>query len=296
MPLHQSQPKQTLNGESAHREISAKLSKHHLAQRLAQEVYDFYGRFLGYAESEYFPSTLFSIHLQHDPIAVVSAEIQLQLGTDRIVEALVHELLHLRLPMLGFPLGEIVNIPFHLDPYAREFLGMCHWVLNLVQHEINYPSFIALGFDRKHFLSMPGENKDYQRIFGEQSRNGGASELSFPWWCMESLGHFFSARHGQGDTSLDRAQDALHWGSRLHPELKPNTSEIIRRVEIGAFKDPGQYAGQVNFLLGLMRIPRFISWVMLKPSGLQTPTALRVGATGPLRRGVDNRIPVSPRQ
>jgi hypothetical protein len=294
--LLQSQPKQTLNGESAHREISAKLSKYHLARRLAQEVYDFYGRFLGYVESAYFPSTIFSINLQHDPIALQSAEIQIQLGTDRIAEALVHELLHLRLPMLGFPLGEIVRIPFHLDPYARDFLGMCHWVLNLVQHEINYQTFIDLGFDRNHFLAMPGEIIDYRRIFEEKSRNGGAGELSFPWWCMEYLRHFFNVRHGRDNNSLAHAQDALDWGSRYHPELKQNTAEIIRRVEKGAFKDPRQYAGQVNVLLGLMRIPRFISWVMLKSSGLQTPTALRMGATGPLRQGVDKRIPVSPRQ
>jgi hypothetical protein len=294
MPLHQNQPKQTLNGKSAHREISSKLSNHPLAWRLAQEIYDFYGRFLGYAESEYFPSTIFSIHLQHDPVALESAEIQLQLGTDRIPEALVHELLHLRLPMLGFPLGEIVRIPFHLDPYARDFQGMCHWDLNLFQHEINYHCFIALGFDRNHFLAMPGEIIDYRRIFEGKSKNGGAAELSFPWWCMEYLRHFFNARHGRDNNSLGYAQDALDWGSRLHPELRQNTAEIIRRVEIGAFKDPRQYAGQVNFLLGLMRIPRFTSWVMLKFSEPQKPIALRLGAIGAPRYGMEKVIPFSP--
>jgi hypothetical protein len=296
MPLLKSQPKRTLNGESAHREISSKLSGHPLAQRLAQEVYDFYGPCLAYEESRHFQSTIFSIHLQQDPIAIKSAEIQLQLGTERIAEALVHELLHLRLPKLGFPLGEIVRIPFPLDPHARDLLGMCHWVLNLVQHEINYPSFMALGFDRKHFLAMPGETKDYQRIFDGQFRNGGASELSFPWWCMEYLGHFFSARHGCDHNSLDQAWEALKWGSRLHPELGQITAEIKKRVEIGAFKDPGQYAGQANLLLGLMRIPKFISWVMLNLSGPQKPTAIRVEAIAPLRCGMNMVIPLSPGQ
>ena len=296
MPLLQSQPKRTLNGESAHREILLKLAGRPAAQKLAQEVYEFYGGFLGYKESEDFPSTIFSIHLRHDPIALERAEIQLQLGTERIPEALVHELLHLRLPMLGFPLGEIVRIPFSLDPHARDLLGMCHWVLNLVQHEITYESFMALGFDRDHFLSMPGEIMDYRRMFEEESQHGGAEGLSFPWWCMEYLRHFFNARHGCDHNSLGQAQEALAWGSRGHPELKQNTAEIIRRVEIGAFKDPGQYAGQVNFLLGLMRIPRFISWVMLTLSGPQMPIALRVGGIGPLRCGTDKVIPVSPRQ
>jgi hypothetical protein len=112
---------------------------------------------------------------------------------------------------------------------------MCHWVLNLVQHEINYQSFIALGFDRNHFLSMPGEIIDYRRIFEEKSQYRGTEELSFPWWCMEYLMHFFNALHGCNDNSLDHAQDALGRGLRLHLELRQITDEIIKRVEIGAF-------------------------------------------------------------
>jgi hypothetical protein len=69
--------------------------------------------------------------------------------------------------------------------------------------------------------------------------------------------------------------------------LRQNTDEIIRRVEIGAFKDPGQYAGQVNSLLGLMRIPRFISWVMLQSSGPPRPIAMRLEAAGILRCGLE---------
>jgi len=123
---------------------------------------------------------------------------------------------------------------------------VCYWVLNLVQHEINYHSFIALGFDQNHFLARPAEIIDYRRIFEGKSQNEGAAELSFPWWCIEYLRHFFNALHGRDNKSLAHAQEGLDWGSRLHPELRQNRSEIIKRFEFGAFKDPRQYAGQVN--------------------------------------------------
>ena len=135
----------SLTGDNAHREISSKLRGYPAAQQLSQEVYDFYGNYLSYIESSDFTSTLYVIHLQHDPIALKSADIQLQLGTGRTVEALTHELLHLHLPMLGFPLGELVKVPLQFDHYAQVFLGMCNWVVNVVQHEINFQRFVSTG-------------------------------------------------------------------------------------------------------------------------------------------------------
>jgi hypothetical protein len=57
--------------------------------------------------------------------------------------------------------------------------------------------------------------------------------------------------------------------------------------EIGGFKDPGHYARPVNSLLGLMRIPRFISWVMLQSSRPPKPIAVRLEAAGVPRCGMD---------
>ncbi len=280
LSLQEGQQEQTLTGENAHREISAKLSNYPLAQRLAREIYNFYGDYLSYTESGHFPSTIFVIKLQHAPVTLESAEIRLQLGTERAAEALTHELLHLRLPLLGFPLGEFVNVPLPLDPYAREFLGMCHWVLNLVQHEMNYQSFNALGFDRNHFLAMPGEIMDYQDLFARKARNGCAPEVDFPCWCMEYLRHWCSARHGCNHHSLDQAQEALDWGSRLYPEMKEVVAKIRKWIENGAFKTPCQYPQQVNFLLELMGIPKFVSWVNLQFSKPQKPVAIRLNFTG----------------
>jgi len=279
LSLQKGQQEKNLIGENAHREIFARLSNYPLAQRLAQQVYGFYGYFLNYAESGHFPSSIFAIKLQHAPVTLHSAKIQLQLGTDHTAESLVHELLHLQLPMVGFPLGEFVNIPFHLDPYARYFLGMCQWVLNLVQHEVNRPSFIALGFDQNRFLSMSGEIVDYQDLFVQRTREHFAPEVDFAYWCMEYLKHWCSARHGWNDHSLGQAREALKWGSRLYPELKETMAEIQEWVERGVFKTPCQYPHQVNFLLDLMRIPKFVSWVHLF-SHRQKPVAVRLNFTG----------------
>ena len=128
----------SLTGDAAHRVIYSRLQGYPTAQLLSREVYDFYGNDLGYIESTDFTSTLYAIHLHHDPVALESAVIQLQLRTGRTVEALTHELLHLKLPMLGFPLGELTEVPIHLDHYAMDLIGMLNWIVNAVQHEINF--------------------------------------------------------------------------------------------------------------------------------------------------------------
>ena len=72
------------------------------------------------------------------------------------------------------------------------------------------------------------------------------------------------------------ARDTLDWGSRLYPELKPVTDEISGWFQKGAFKDPLQYPREVNFLLGLMRIPQFTGWVILEFSESKKPKAIRL--------------------
>jgi hypothetical protein len=268
--------KKALMGESAHREISSKLRGCPAARQLSLEVYNFYGNYLSYFESKDFTSTLYVNHLQHEPIALKSVEIQLQTGTDRSTEALAHELLHLRLPMLGFPLGEWVEIPFPLDPYAGEFLGMGQWVLNLIQHEINFQSFSAMGFDKKHFLTPLVEPVDSRKRRKPEPQMGYPGEIDFPRCCIEYLRYVFIARHGGHQDFGRYAQDVLDWGSRLHPELKPTVAEISRWFEEKAFKDPSQYPRQVNGLLELMRVPKFTGWVILELSAPQKPVAVRL--------------------
>jgi len=266
----------TFLGAEAQEEISKRLSGFPLAQQLSREIYDFYGEYLCFVESRDFTSALFTIRLQHQPIALQAAEIQLQSGTDRAAEALAHELLHLRLFMLGFPLGEIVHIPFPYVPFARDLIGMCHWVLNLVQHEINYPVFLSLGFDRNHFLERSDEVSDYRNQLKPEFRNLAPAQLDFPRWCIEYLRHFSTARHGGGKKFFDQAQDALAWGLNLYPRLRMVTAEIKKWFDVGFFNDPAQYPSQVNFLLELMGIPKFTGWAKIELSHKKKPTAVRL--------------------
>jgi hypothetical protein len=266
----------TFLGAEAQHEIFKRLSGFPLAQQLSREIFDFYGDYLSFIESRKFTSTIFTIRLQHQPIALKSAEIQLQSGTDRGAEALAHELLHLRLFMLGFPLGEIVHIPFPFVPYARDLIGMCHWVLNLVQHEMNHPAFLSLGFDKNHFLERSDEVIDYRTQLRPEFQNQVPAQLDFPRWCIEYLRHFSTARHGGGEKYLDQAQDALAWGSRLYPRLRVVTAEIKKWFEMGFFNDPAKYPSQVNFLLELMGIPKFTGWARIGLSHQKKPMAVRM--------------------
>jgi hypothetical protein len=264
----------TFLGAEAQHEIFKRLSGFPRAQQLSREIYAFYGEYLGFIESKSFTSSIFTIRLQHQPIALESAEIQLQSATGRATEALAHELLHLRLFMLGFPLGEIVQIPFPFIPYARDLIGMCHWVLNMVQHEMNYPAFRALGFDKNHFIERSDEVIDYQRPLRPGSQ--APARLDFPRWCIEYLRHFSTARHGGGEKHLDLAQDALAFGSRLYPRLRLVTAEIKKWFETGVFNDPAKYPSQVNFLLELMGIPKFTGWARIGLSDIKKPMAVRL--------------------
>lgn len=273
---HGSPAEHTFLGAEAQHEIFKRLSGFPLVQQMSREIYDFYGDHLVFIESRNFPSTIFTIRLQHQPIALQAAEIQLQSGTDRAAEALAHELLHLRLFILGFPLGEIVHIPFPCVPFARDLIGMCHWVLNLVQHEINYPVFLSLGFDRNHFLERSDEVIDYRNQMRPEFRNLAPAQLDFPRWCIEYLRHFSTARHGGGKKFFDQAQDALAWGLSLYPRLRMVTAEIKKWFDVGFFNDPAQYPSQVNFLLALMGIPKFTGWARLERSRQKTPVAVRL--------------------
>jgi hypothetical protein len=266
------QARLNLTGARAYDAISSRLRGYPSAQLLSREIYHFYGDTLSYIEGTDFPSSLYVIELQHYPIALRNVEIRLQLGTDRVAEALAHELLHLHLPMLGFPLGESVEVPLHLDPYAQTFLGMCRWVVNIVQHEINFQKFLALGFQRRHFLAEFVSPINHEELIKPNPRDVVAPEVDFSLWCIDYLRYLLTARHGGNEDYLRYAQGALDRGSQRHRDLEQTAVRIDRWLETGAFKDPRQ----VNGLLDLMRIPGFTSWVVLKFSEHRKPMALRL--------------------
>jgi hypothetical protein len=266
----------TLRGARAHEVISSRFRGYPAAQLLAREVYGFYDNCLSYLESTDLASTVYVIALEHFPVALKNVEIRLQLGTGRVAQALGHELLHLHLPMLGYPLGEFVEIPFQLDPYAQTFLGMCRWVVNIVQHEINFEKFLTLGFQEKHFLAELTRPMNDGEGFNLISQDRFPREVDFSRWCIEYVKYLFTARHGGSKNYLRYAQDVLDQGSQQHRDLRDTARRIDEWLETGAFRDPCQYPQQVNLLLELMKVPGFTSWVVLKPSEHIKPIALRL--------------------
>ena len=83
------------SGREAKQAIFNRLTSWPKAQIFATEVCDFYGDYLQYHESALIDSSYYRIDLHHDPVGLKSVRIELQLGTPRIAEALMHELLHL---------------------------------------------------------------------------------------------------------------------------------------------------------------------------------------------------------
>ena len=286
----------SLTGARAYGEISSKLRGYPAAQLLSREIYHFYGDTLSYIEGTDLPSSLYVIELQHHPVALKNVEIRLQLGTGRVAQALTHELLHLHLPMLGFPLGEAIQVPLHLDPYAQTFLGMCRWVVNIVHHEINFQKFLTLGFQKNYFLAELVAPMNGGKQFKANPQDVVAEEVDFPRWCIEHVRYLLTARHGGSEDYLRYAQDALDRGSQLHPDLRGTAKRIDRWLETGAFKDPYQYPRQVNGLLDLMRIPGFTSWAVLRSSEHKKPMALRLDPERICRaicKGYDDSKPIT---
>ncbi|MGD0486387.1 MAG: hypothetical protein ABSB94_04280 [Syntrophorhabdales bacterium] len=273
-------------GDAASEPIMGRLSGRPKAQALAAEVVAFYDDCLLYRESPTLPSSLYEIGLHHDPIDLKHARIELRLGTNRTAEALSHELLHLRLGMLGYPMGEEVWIPVELVPHADDLIDMHRIVGNLLQHDLIFDTFLDLGFEKSRFLAPSAPGPDYGAIALDCSRSPDyREELGFPWWCLEYFRHWLSARHGAGQQSQECADSALHRGSRIHPQMMEATVDMRRIVESGALKDAAGYSHWTNRILGLMRLPQYTRWVDIRPgddsSGGKPWATVRTDKRGP---------------
>ena len=255
----------TVRGNAAAKPIMYRLPDRGRARAIAAEVVTFYGDYLQYHESSILPSSLFEIKMQHDPIKLKYARIGLRLGTGRTAEALSHELLHLRLGILGYSMGEEVRVPYELIPYAGHLMGIHAIVVNLLHHELIFEAFLDLGFKEHRFLARPEPPPDYEALAQSLLISPDyAAELGFPWWCLEYFRHWLSMRHGHGEQSGVYANNAIRWASQLHPEIAETTQDMRRIVESGMLRNVREYPILANRLLELMRMPIYTKWVNLK--------------------------------
>lgn len=233
------------------------------AQHLAREVLDFYGPTLEYHEDPNLDSSHYRFNFDHDPPRLRSAVIQLQLGTDRTAEALAHELLHLHQPILGFPQYVAITVPDELDILRDRYQELVGSTLNIIDHETFVERFAELGFDRRKFLNERIQYKDYE-VWVERARRDRPAEADdFPDWALEYFRHWVSQRHGVEADTMQEAEKALEWGSRLYPGLQGTAGEIRAWVERGAHKDPVTYPRAVNELLRIMRVAQIAGWYVL---------------------------------
>lgn len=241
------------------------------ARMLAGEICDFYGDYLQYCENSGVDSSHYQIKLQHKPIALQCACIELQLDTPRTTEALMHELLHLSIRMRGYPIGEKFSIPYDLAEYAGTIIDFYPRIGNLLEHELIIESFLQLEFEKKNFLSCLSPAPDYQELTSTVPSL--KEQIGFAWWCLEYFRHWVSTRHWVGDEAQIGADNALYWGSKVHPEIKVIAPKIRGLVESGALQDNKQHHLHVNALLTLMRIPVFTEWVTIQTSSDGKPVA-----------------------
>ncbi|MCW5784038.1 MAG: hypothetical protein KIT39_12065 [Nitrospirales bacterium] len=268
-----------IRGGNAYQAILSKLRENPLAQKMAKGVYEFYGDFLTYAESQEALSSKFRFDIQHEPIiSFKTASILLRLGTGREAEALVHELLHLQLPIQGFSLIEGAEISDEIpEESSKAFVDMYGPIQNLVHHEINIGNFKALGYLKRDFLGSASPPPfDYKRKVLNTLPHSYDWHIGFSWWCLEYFRHWISLRHGRSLEVNNHAKDALQWGSEVHPTLKQAAEGMMEWVKFGEFKNSSQYVDQVNNLLEIMKIPKVTKWVLLECPNPQRPIAKRL--------------------
>jgi hypothetical protein len=264
-------------GRAAKEAIIGRLTGWPEARRVATETCDFYGDSLQYHEDAALSSSHYAIELQHEPIALQYARIELQVGTPRTAEALLHELLHLNVPMRGHPLGEKFWIPGELLRYAHPISASYPIIGNLLEHELIIDIFLGLGFDKANFLGCLSPAPDYQHLASKVWPSLGCrEEVGFSWWCLEYFRHWVSTRHWVGEEADIYADGALYWGSKVYPGLQDTAKQIRNLIESGAIRDSKQYPFHVNTLLRFMKVPQFTEWASIQTGGYGKPRAIRL--------------------
>ena len=72
-------------------------------------------------------------------------------NTYRIEKALIHELLHLKLIPMGFPIFEID------DPIEESKKNLAQGIINNAAHAVMWPIYLDLGYEKDKFLGPSGD-------------------------------------------------------------------------------------------------------------------------------------------
>jgi len=264
-------------GCDAEKEMLKILKGNEAAQNLAREVASFYGNYLEFYEDMSYISGHYEIECGHEPVMLRSVSAYLHPKTPRTAEALSHELLHLRLPIQGFPLCERVNVPDELDEHAQGFIEAIQKIGNLIGHELIFNQFVGIGFDGSNFLREPSPVPNYEGLARKAVPSQGyITAVGFPWWCLEYYRHWISTRHGLPPDTMRYADSAAHWGSKVHSDLVDALSAMRDWIAGGEFKNPVKYPIEINKLLSIMKLPHVTGWAALRGKEPGKPVAVNL--------------------
>jgi len=252
-----------LSGEEGRNTLGGILASHEPSLDLASRVIDFYGDVQialtpGRGESSYRVDNL------RNPFRFNGAKIWLDTGSNRVQEALCHELLHLENYMLGLPSPDKISVPDEIDHRAEEIQETMQKFGNLMQHEFMFQRFLDLGYEQERFLTPPKPAPDYKAL--AQNDRAYIPEGGFPWWCLEYIRHWCVLRQLSVKGKKRAMRQARKWARHYHGDIT-NAFDLIRAlVESGAFLRTDTYAKAFNDLLVTAQVGGQVTgWVLLEP-------------------------------
>jgi hypothetical protein len=246
-------------------------------EALLREVSDFYGSKFFIRRNDV-PSgeSMYTIDAGGEGAIFQHVTISLNTTTNRVRAAAMHELLHIRQPIRGFPLvRSLVLDPFHHQEaaYIDEALAK---TTNVLDHDILISAFVESGLPIAEFVNTneaaAPSYRDLSKRLARDLRSVGAGLEWKPWsfWALEFLRHKIPARHGV-PKAVEFAAGAKKWGAACLSGFGEAADQIETWILAGRHHHAASYGQAFNDLLFLMKLPQIESLVLLKAGNADGP-------------------------
>jgi hypothetical protein len=185
------------------------------------------------------------------------ATIKLNMGSDRVEAAAMHELLHLSLPIRGFALINSLELSSAHQaniPYIDNVLGK---LVNVVQHDIFVNDFLRAGLPLNQFQNKRSVVANYKKEFKSYKGKEIIRDLEWwpwSWWAFEYLNNYISIQHGD-DAAARLAQETKMWGYKALPGFARTADQIKAWVKAGEHRSPATYRAAMVKLMKLLHLP-----------------------------------------
>jgi hypothetical protein len=206
------------------------------------------------------------------------ATISLNTTTNRVCAAAVHELLHLRQPIRGFPLVRSLALdPFHHQQAAYIDDALAKTV-NVLDHDIFVSDFVESGLSIAEFVSTNEAvapsyrnlSKRWKRDLGSAATGTGLEWIPWSSWALEFLRHKLPAKYGI-PKEAEFAAGAKKWGATCLSGFGEIADQIETWILAARHHQSTSYGAALSDLLFLMKLPQIESLVLLKACGAEGP-------------------------